>query len=378
MRAVRFHGRGDIRVDEVEEPICGNGQIRPAFVGLCGSDIHEHHGGPTIVPVTPHPLTNEKLPTTLGHEFSGAVEEVGSDITEFRVGDRVVVKPNLVDGTCSNCLMGIFNCCEKVAFIGFSSQAGGLSDHIVVDSRHAIPLPESIPLDIGALVEPLAVAWHAVSRSPLQTNDTVLVVGAGPIGLAIIQVLKVKGITSIIAVEVSERRGEFALALGATEVLNPVDVDAVMQIRALTGNAGADIVFECSGAQAGLDTAIAGLRVRGTMVVVSLWEHRPTVDTFAVVFKEKNVIGAALYDDGDFEAVIDEIASGMLCYYPICCPYFLIRQVPSADLFSDIGGIQPRPMITSKIRMEDVEARGFKALIEERDKHVKILVDISA
>lgn len=227
-------------------------------------------------------------------------------------------------------------------------------------------------------MEPLAVAWHAVSRSPLQTNETVLVVGAGPIGLAIIQVLKVKGITSIIAVEVSERRGEFALALGATEVLNPVDVDAVMQIRALTGNAGADIVFECSGAQAGLDTAIAGLRVRGTMVVVSLWEHRPTVDTFAVVFQEKNVIGAALYDDGDFEAVIDEIASGMLCYYPICCPYFLIRQVPSADLFSDIGGIQPRPMITSKIRMDDVDARGFKALIEERDKHVKILVDISA
>ncbi|KZN88061.1 (R,R)-butanediol dehydrogenase [Penicillium chrysogenum] len=325
MRAVRFHGRGDIRVDEVEEPICGNGQIRPAFVGLCGSDIHEYLAGPMIVPVTPHPLTDEKLPTTLGHEFSGTVEEIGSGVTGFKVGDRVVVKPNLFDGTCSNCSLGIFNCCERVAFIGFSSQAGGLSDHLVVDSRHAIPLPESIPLDIGALVEPLAVAWHAV--------------------------LKVKGITSIVAVEVSERRRGFALALGATEVLNPVDVDAVTQIRALTKNAGADVVFECSGAQAGLDTAVAGLRVRGTMVVVSLWEHRPTIDTFAVVFQEKNVIGAALYDDGDFEAVMDEIAS---------------------------GGIQPRPMITSKIRMEDVDVRGFKALIEERDKHVKILVDISA
>lgn len=179
-------------------------------------------------------------------------------------------------------------------------------------------------------MEPLAVAWHAVSRSPLQTNDTVLVVGAGPIGLAIIQVLKVKGITSIVAVEVSERRREFALALGATEVLNPVDVDAVTQIRALTRDAGADVVFECSGAQAGLDTAVAGLRVRGTMVVVSLWEHRPTIDTFAVVFQEKNVIGAALDDDGDFEAVMDEIASGMLCYYSICCLYFLIRYLSSA------------------------------------------------
>ena len=161
------------------------------------------------------------------------------------------------------------------------------------------------------------MAWHAVSGSPLQTNDTVLVVGAGPIGLAIIQVLKAKGISLIIAVEVSERRREFALALGATKVFNPVDLDVVTQIRALTGNVGADVAFECSGAQAGLDTAISGLRVRGTTVVVSLWEHRPTIDAFAVVFQEKHVAGAALYDDGDFETVIDAIASGMLGFCPI-------------------------------------------------------------
>ncbi|KOS39580.1 hypothetical protein ACN38_g9593 [Penicillium nordicum] len=311
MRAVRFHGRRDIRIDEVEEP------IRPAFVGICGSDIHEYLAGPTIVPVTPHPITEDKLPTTLGHEFSGTVEEVGSGVTGFKVGDRVVVRPNLFDATCSNCLMGRLNCCENVGFIGFSSQAGGLSDHVVVDSRYAISLPDSIPLDVGALVEPLAVAWHAVSGSPLQTNDTVLVVGAGPIGLAIIQVLKAKCVSSIIAVEVSERRREFALTLGATEVLNPFDVDAVMQIRALTGNVGADVAFECSGAQAGLDTAISGLRVRGTTVVVSLWEHKPTIDAFAVVFQEKRVAGAALSDDVDFEAVIDAIASGMFGFYPI-------------------------------------------------------------
>lgn len=181
-------------------------------------------------------------------------------------------------------------------------------------------------------MEPLAVAWHAVSGSPLQTNDMVLVVGAGPIGLAIIQVLKAKGISSIIAVEVSERRRGFALTLGATEVLNPVDVDAVTQIRALTGNLGADVAFECSGAQAGLDTAISGLRVRGTTVLVSLWEHRPTIDAFSVVFQEKHIAGAALYDDGDFETVIDAIASGMLGFYPPFYLHFLIRYVTSANL----------------------------------------------
>ncbi|KAJ5952655.1 uncharacterized protein N7479_011068 [Penicillium vulpinum] len=365
MRAVRFHGRGDIRIDEIEEPVCGDGQvkaslsittrnfcnIRPAFVGICGTDIHEYITGPILVPVTPHPLTGDKLPITLGHEFSGTVEEVGPGVTEFKVGDRVAVKPNLFDATCSSCLIGRFPSCEKVGFIGFSSQAGGLSDHIVVDTKHAIPLPDSIPLDIGALVEPLAVAWHAVSRSPLQANDTVLVVGAGPIGLAIIQVLKAKGITSIIAVEVSKRRREFALALGALKVLNPIDVDAVAQIRALTANVGAAVAFECSGVQAGIDTAMTGLRVRGTMVIVSLWEQKPIFDTSGIVLQEKHVIGAAIYDDGDFEAVIDAIAS---------------------------GNIQPRQMVTSKIRMEDVEEKGFKALIEEKDEHVKILVEISA
>lgn len=228
-------------------------------------------------------------------------------------------------------------------------------------------------------MEPLAVAWHAVSGSPLQTNDTVLVVGAGPIGLAIIQVLKAKCVSSIIAVEVSERRREFALTLGATEVLNPFDVDAVMQIRALTGNVGADVAFECSGAQAGLDTAISGLRVRGTTVVVSLWEHKPTIDAFAVVFQEKRVAGAALSDDVDFEAVIDAIASGMFGFYPISAFTSYLGMCPLlTSCFVGIGSIQPHPMITSKIRMEDVDERGFKALIEQRDTHVKILVDISA
>jgi threonine dehydrogenase-like Zn-dependent dehydrogenase len=168
-------------------------------------------------------------------------------------------------------------------------------------------------------VEPLAVAWHAVGRSPLQATDTVLVVGAGPIGLAIIQVLKAKGISSIIAVEVSERRRGFALSLGASEVLNPVGMDAIAHVRALTETVGADVAFECSGVQAGLDTAMGGLRVRGTTVVVSLWEQKPIIDAFAIVLHEKHVTGAAVYDDDDFTAVINAIASGMFGYRWVVC-----------------------------------------------------------
>jgi threonine dehydrogenase-like Zn-dependent dehydrogenase len=218
-----------------------------------------------------------------------------------------------------------------------------------VDTSHVISLPDSIPLDIGgklklrpflvvlrlsvltkestALVEPLAVAWHAVSRSPLQANDTALVVGGGPIGLAIIQVLKAKGITSIITVEPAAMRRQRALALGATEILDPSEVNAVTQVRALTGGIGAAVAFECSGVQAGLDTAVAGLQVGGTVVIVSLWEHAPRIDAFSVVFQEKHIMGAALYDDGDFEAVIDAIASGRFGCCLVPCWYFLVADL---------------------------------------------------
>ncbi|KAL1863526.1 hypothetical protein Plec18167_000619 [Paecilomyces lecythidis] len=247
--------------------------------------------------------------------------------------------------------MGCFNCCRSLGFVGYSSAAGGLSDHVVVAEKNAIPLPDKFPLDIGALVEPLTVAWHAINRSPLKDGDTVLVVGGGPIGLAVVQLLKVRGAKNIIVAEVSPQRQIFAKQLGATHVLDPTQVDVVSKVREMTDDAGADVSFDCAGVQAGFDTAISGIRTRGTVVIVSLWEKKPLIDAFQIVSEEKHVIGAAICEPGDFEAVIEAIASGKL---------------------------DPSPMITSKIRMEDVEDKGFKALIEEKDRHVKILVDIAA
>ncbi|KAL4801139.1 chaperonin 10-like protein [Aspergillus venezuelensis] len=353
MRAVRFHGRGDIRVDQIDEPVCGDDQvkIRPAFVGICGSDLHEYLAGPIVIPTMPHVLTGGQLPVTLGHEFSGTIEEVGKDVTGLTVGDRVAIRPNLSDGTCASCAYGRPNCCRSLGFIGFSSNSGGLSDHVAVPAKHAIPLPEGFPLDLGAVVEPLTVAWHAVDRSPVETAKTALVVGGGPIGLAVVQVLKARGVQNVVVAEVSDQRRKYAQELGATHVFNPITDNVVAEIHAFTKDAGADISFECSGVQAGFDTAMQAIRVRGTTTIVSLWEKKPVIDAFDVVSYEKHVIGAAICEDGDFEAVIDAIATGK---------------------------IDPRPMITSKIRMEDVEEKGFKALVNEKDKHVKILIDVAA
>jgi threonine dehydrogenase-like Zn-dependent dehydrogenase len=206
-----------------------------------------------------------------------------------------------------------------------------MSDHAVIDENHAIKLPDSMPLDIGgmyvrwgsydgtwssltptALVEPLAVAWHAVGRSPLKAGDTALVVGAGPIGLAIVQVLKARGVETVIVVEISEQRRKFAQSFGASHVLNPREVDAVARVREITRQQqGVSVSFETSGVQAGLDTVMAGLRARGTAVIVSMWDEKPIINAFIdVVLGEKHVTGAAVYDEGDFEAVIEAITSG--------------------------------------------------------------------
>lgn len=163
----------------------------------------------------------------------------------------------------------------------------------------------------AALIEPLSVAWHAVNRSSLQKGDTALVVGAGPIGLAIVQVLQARDIQTIIVVEVSKRRREFAATFGASHVLNPMEVDAVSEIRTITGAVqGVAVAYECSGVQEGLDTAMASTRVRGTTVILSLWEKKPVLDAFAVVLGEKHIAGAVVYEEGDFEGVIGAIGSG--------------------------------------------------------------------
>lgn len=165
------------------------------------------------------------------------------------------------------------------------------------------------------MVEPIAVAWHAVSRAPVQKGDTALVVGAGPIGLAIVQVLKSQGIEEIIVVEISEQRGEFARVFGASKVLNPTTVDALTEIRALSGDArGTAVAFETSGVQAGLDVAMGGLRVRGTTVLVSLWEKPPVLNALPLLVGEKQLVGTIGYEDSDFEAVIEAIATGTFSF----------------------------------------------------------------
>lgn len=143
-------------------------------------DLHEYLGGPTFSPTTPHPVTGETIPITIGHEFSGTVSGLGEGVSGYEIGQSVVVQPNIYDGTCAACQRGLINVCHSAGFVGLSGWGGGLSGAVVVPADYVLAFPKDVGLDIGALVEPLSVGWHAVSRSPLKKDSSVLILGGGP------------------------------------------------------------------------------------------------------------------------------------------------------------------------------------------------------
>ncbi|KAI2865405.1 hypothetical protein CBS12448_2035 [Aspergillus niger] len=353
MKAARFHGRGDIRVEEIEEPTCGKGQVkmRPSFVGICGSDIHEYSGGPVLVPEKPHGITGTSLPVTLGHEFSGIVEEVGEGVTHVSPGQRAVVRPTIFDRECTSCKQGYEYCCEKIGFIGLSGYGGGLAKYIVAPAEHFYTIPDNVSLEAAALVEPLAVAWHAVNISPFKPNDNVLVLGGGPVGIGIIQVLELQGAKNIMVAELTENRKRFASNYGATHILDPREVDVATKVRELTDGVGVDVVFDTAGVEVALNGAIAACRTHGTIVNIAVWEKRPAIRVNELMYSEINYTGSALYDESAFREVIRALSYGQL---------------------------KPERMVTSKIRLDEVVEKGFQALVDDRDSHCKILVDVQA
>ncbi|KAF2724817.1 GroES-like protein [Polychaeton citri CBS 116435] len=353
-RAARYYGKEDVRIQMILREPCGEGQVRiePAFVGLCGTDLSEFTSGPTFGPTEPHPITKEKLPVGMGHEFSGIVREVGKGVTGISVGQKVAIQPTIYCSECGACKADAENACPNGGFIGLSGGGGGLSEDVVVPAVACVPVPDHVKLDIAALVEPLAVAWHAVAASPVaqEPNQQCLVLGGGPIGLAVVQVLLAKGAKKVIMSEVAAKRQQLAKQFGAHHVLDPRTFDLVAVSRELCGGMqGPDVVFDCAGVPASLKTACQAVKSRGTVINVAIWKQEVPFNPNWLVMKEAR-LGAVLgYQRRDFEGVIDAISKGL---------------------------IKPERMITSKIPLGRVVEDGIKALIKNKDRHVKILVDM--
>ena len=264
---------------------------KPAFVGICGTDLHEY-STPTFVPQpgAPHPMTHETAPCGFGHEFSGTVLEVGRSAKNdagLKVGDTVAVQPTICCYECAPCKEGALNCCDKAGFVGLSGWGGGLSEAVCIGADFVHKLPEGCPLDVGALVEPLSVGWHAVDVSPIREGDAVLVFGAGPIGLSVVQCVKARGATTIIVAEVARQRQEFARHFGATHILDPRSEDVVKEAKRICGGNGPAIAFDCAGVAASLKSATLAVKARGTIVNVAIWEKEVPFQPNNIVFGEK-------------------------------------------------------------------------------------------
>ncbi|CAO96417.1 2,3-butanediol dehydrogenase [Erwinia tasmaniensis] len=347
MKAARWHKAHDIRVEDIEEPrvSAGKVKIKIAWTGICGSDLHEYLAGPIFAPVgKPHKLSHDEAPIVMGHEFSGLVVAVGNGVTKVKVGERVVVEPILSCRTCEACREGKYNLCTDLGFHGLSGGGGGFSSFTVVDEHMVHPMPEGLSYEQGALVEPAAVALHAVRMSRLKAGDKAAVFGAGPIGLLLIEALRAAGASEIYVVELSPQRAEKARELGANVVIDPGQQDAVATIRERS-QGGVNVAFEVTGVPVVLKQCIDSTRYEGETIIVSIWEGEASFHPNKVVLAERNVKGTIAYRH-IFPAVMELMTQG----------YF-----------------QAEKLVTKRIDLEDLVTEGFDTLVKEKNQ-VKILV----
>ncbi len=300
MRAAHYVGNRTFSLEELvpKSPGAGEVQIGVAFCGICGTDLHAYHG------VMDARIGHHRV---LGHEMSGTVTALGEGVSGYAIGDRVVVRPLAPCGNCPACRAGHDHICHNLKFIGLDTD-GAMQDRWNVPAYTLHKLPDGLSLEHAALVEPAAVAVHDVKRARLVAGEDVLVIGGGPIGILIAIVAQKKG-ASVTLSEVNPNRLAFAEKLGIRAV-NPREVDVVADINARTGDKGADVVFEVSGSQAGVDLMTAAAATRGRICMVAIHAQKPQVDMFRFFWRELELIGARVYERADFDDALAMLASG--------------------------------------------------------------------
>ncbi|HHU20560.1 MAG TPA: 2,3-butanediol dehydrogenase [Bacilli bacterium] len=350
MKAARIYGAKDVRVENVELKNLGTKDVKieVAWAGICGSDLHAYTDPVGLLPVDDvHPLSDRKLPLTLGHEFSGTITEVGSDVTSLKVGDRVCVEPNLRCGECKECREANYHLCRNsgAAFIGLADD-GGFAEYCVLDEKHVFQIPENMTLEQGALVEPTAVTHRGVELAGVRPGDKVLVTGAGPIGLLTALCARAAGATTVYVSDVSKERLELANSFGFVTALNPTEEDVVERIMKDTDNTGVDAAIECAGVQATFDTCLSAVKITGTVCLVAIFAEDPKLSTFQALVKEAKIVSSLAYAN-NYDRVIDLIASG---------------QVPAEKV------------ITNKINLDKIVDDGFELLLNDKSQS-KVLVN---
>ncbi len=334
MKAGQYISEKKLDVSLVEKPSIKTGEalVKVSFAGICGTDMMIYFGK--------HPRA--KAPLTMGHEFSGVIEEIADD-SSFSIGDRVVVEPTISCGKCPACQSGHANVCKTLRLIGIDMD-GGFAEYVSVPIDRLHKMPDELPASIAALAEPVAVAIHTIRKSDLVVGENVAVLGAGPIGLLIGMVAKLNGANNIFISDISPYRLEKAEELGFI-ALDARKVDVTKEILSKTNGHGVDIVFEVAGSQTTANQMVEIVKTRGQIVVVSVFKQSPTIDFAKMHFNEISLTTTRCYSSDDFSTAISLMAQGKI----------------------DVA-----PIISHELPIEELE-QGF-LLMENPDESLKVLI----
>lgn len=303
MKAAMVTGKEEVSIRDVERPVPAADEvlIRVRTAGVCGSDLHLFHGTHAF----------RKPPAVLGHEVAGDIVEIGAGVTKFKVGDRVTVEPHRGCGTCEFCKQGLVNLCLDKKAPGTPGWIGTFVEYFNAPEETLYKLADGVGYELGTLVEPLAVAVHAISRASVPSRDCVVILGVGTIGLLTQVVAREMGYKTIVTTDPAPFNREMSMKQGAAAALDPLRDDVVAKVMELTGGRGADLAIVAAGADDILDQASACVRKRGEIGLVAMITRKIPFYCYGVVFKEQNIYGAMTYETRDFAKAAEMINGGL-------------------------------------------------------------------
>lgn len=351
MKALLLSEYGRLDVVDVPMPRPGAGEVlvRVEACGICGSDVHGYDGtsGRRVPPII------------MGHEAAGTVAAVGTDVAKLKQGDRITFDSTIYCGQCEYCRRGEVNLCNNRQILGVSipewRREGAFAEYVVVPERITYPLPEVIPFEHAAMIEPLAVAVHAVSLAQIAPETTALVMGAGMIGLLVLQVLKEAGCSRIFVVDIDDTRLRLATELGASAVINAKTSDTKEQIDRLTNGTGVDIALEAVGSTPTVKSAIESVRKGGHVTLIGNVTPQVEIPLQIVVSRELTLQGSAA-SSGEYPECIDLLARGSIRVDPLISAIAPLEQ--GAEWFGRLHRREPNLM---KVVLTPRTAEGAQA-----------------
>lgn len=303
MKSAVFYGKHDLRVEEHPMPEVGPHDvlIQVEACGVCGTDVHIYEGDKGAAEVTP--------PTILGHEFSGVIREVGSEVKKYKAGDRVCIDPNCYCGACDPCRNGVAHFCENMMGYG-TTVNGGFAEYCAVDERQVYLLGENTTFEQGAMAEPVACCLHGIDMCEIQPGQQVVIIGGGMIGLLMLQLAKLAGAAKVALLEPVENKREVGRKLGADVCIDPVKED-VKERLAENGMDWVNVVIECVGRPSTIEQAI---EIAGNKAVVMMFGLTKPDEEIAVkpfqVFQKELVLKASYINPYTQKRALDLINSG--------------------------------------------------------------------